>query len=524
MPRIYIAYRLSDGFSTAERIRSQCIEAFGKSSVFAGTGQVHAMGMRRREFLKQMIGSCDVVLVLVGPQFMSRQENGRLEIASYDDVMRLEIETALRSHARIIPVLIKGASMPPRDALPEAIQPLTTMQAVVLRQDQLESDIALLLAGLFSNPKAYVSLFRRVGRFRLLARVAIVVALFAFAGFKAYELNFIPRPDRLPRDIALAAITYENSDQLEVLMTLDGDYNSVTFNPPHDNYGASGYVLAMGSEAAGVLIYSLNDNRPGVTLEKDKRMRVLDLDFHPARELLAVAYYVPDNLSYETHIWWWNEGISATRSVDVYSVILNGLDFDSTGNLLVIPTHSPRIWDLEQRSLESLSDPTGLMDDAAVFSTEFHPRDPILAMGLETGKVLLWDVEANSLLYTLEDCEDCPVGDVGFHPSRELLYSLDSVNGVITWDLETGQKLGQHPNEGLSPALNLTIHPRGQFLAYTSNGQLIFIQMDEGILGENRTLSTGALYYVDMAINDAATLIATVNNRGTVELWGIPAN
>lgn len=65
-----------------------------------------------------------------------------------DDLIVLEIATALQRHIRVIPVLIDGAAPPRRDDLPEVLAPLARRQAVRLDHASFNATMTTLLTAL----------------------------------------------------------------------------------------------------------------------------------------------------------------------------------------------------------------------------------------------------------------------------------------------------------------------------------------------------------------------------------------
>lgn len=63
------------------------------------------------EALEKTIGASDVVIALVGRQWLSAtDENGRRRIDVPEDFLRREVEIALDRNIRIIPILVQGAT------------------------------------------------------------------------------------------------------------------------------------------------------------------------------------------------------------------------------------------------------------------------------------------------------------------------------------------------------------------------------------------------------------------------------
>lgn len=77
-----------------------------------------------REVIASRMADADVVLVLMGPQWLDLL-NARASDTS--DFVRFEIETALVSKMRVVPILVAGAQLPSADQLPE------TMKALIYR-------------------------------------------------------------------------------------------------------------------------------------------------------------------------------------------------------------------------------------------------------------------------------------------------------------------------------------------------------------------------------------------------------
>ena len=64
----------------------------------------------------------DVLLAVVGPEWLGPREGGPPRIADETDPVRVEVETALRRPMPIIPVLVHDATMPTADALPDSLK------------------------------------------------------------------------------------------------------------------------------------------------------------------------------------------------------------------------------------------------------------------------------------------------------------------------------------------------------------------------------------------------------------------
>jgi membrane-associated protease RseP (regulator of RpoE activity) len=94
------------------------------------------------EVLEGAVGSCDVLLAVIGLEWLScTHRNGRRRLDDSRDFIRLEIGTALKRNVRVIPVLVEGAVMPTAQDLPPDLEGLTRRQAVELRDVHWNADV-----------------------------------------------------------------------------------------------------------------------------------------------------------------------------------------------------------------------------------------------------------------------------------------------------------------------------------------------------------------------------------------------
>ena len=104
--------------------------------------------------------SASLVIVVVGKTWLSvSDEFGRRRIDLPDDWVRREIEAALQSGKKILPLLIEGAELPTRDALPSSIAPLLEIQARRMNIGSIAKDMAALVkdAGIWIDKKPIVA-------------------------------------------------------------------------------------------------------------------------------------------------------------------------------------------------------------------------------------------------------------------------------------------------------------------------------------------------------------------------------
>jgi hypothetical protein len=82
------------------------------------------------EAIERAVGSCDVLLALIGPEgLQSTDVRGHRRLDDPTDLVRLEIATALDRNIRVIPV-VEGARMPTADEVPAPLQQLARRNAL----------------------------------------------------------------------------------------------------------------------------------------------------------------------------------------------------------------------------------------------------------------------------------------------------------------------------------------------------------------------------------------------------------
>jgi formylglycine-generating enzyme required for sulfatase activity len=133
---IFIGYRRTDTGGDAGRIFDRLEGKFGQGRVFKDVDSI-PRGVKFRDYVPTIIVQCSVFLALIGPGWIHAQdEDGRRRLDDEEDLVRIEIETALRTPGvQVIPVLVAGASMPKRADLPLSLHPIADINAAQMRRD-----------------------------------------------------------------------------------------------------------------------------------------------------------------------------------------------------------------------------------------------------------------------------------------------------------------------------------------------------------------------------------------------------
>jgi hypothetical protein len=140
---VFISYRRKESSHLARRLYDHLIEYPGESRVFMDVDSL-GVGADWTEAISRAVTGCDLMLVLIGPQWGQVPEGHPARIGDSDDPVRLEIEAALNQRIPIIPVLLEDAVMPRHADLPDTLVKLAHLQAVRVRHDSFSSDTAML--------------------------------------------------------------------------------------------------------------------------------------------------------------------------------------------------------------------------------------------------------------------------------------------------------------------------------------------------------------------------------------------
>jgi hypothetical protein len=117
---------------------------FGDRSIFRDCKDIQ-VGSNFIDEIELSLAQSDVLLAVIGPNWLGKREGARLEEPG--DFVRREVEGALRRSMPIIPVLIGGADLPPAELLPASMAPMLDRQAIAVRSDpDFRSDVHRLIA------------------------------------------------------------------------------------------------------------------------------------------------------------------------------------------------------------------------------------------------------------------------------------------------------------------------------------------------------------------------------------------
>lgn len=142
--RIFISYRREETAYPAGWLYDRLADRYGNGQVFKDVDSIQ-LGDDFVEAITRAVGSCDVVLVLIGDEWVTiTDEQGRRRLDDPDDFVRLEIQAALTRNVRVIPILVDRATMPRAEELPESLVRLVRRQALEFSPARFEFDTSRL--------------------------------------------------------------------------------------------------------------------------------------------------------------------------------------------------------------------------------------------------------------------------------------------------------------------------------------------------------------------------------------------
>jgi len=190
---VFINYRRQTDSGVAGRVYDNLTRALPGASIFMDVDKLNP-GDDFEVALGRSLASCKVMLAVIGPQWATlADEQGRPRLQDPDDFVRKEIRAALEGQVRVIPVLINDARMPGRSTLPPDLQDLAKRQAMEVRHERFNDDMAAVAAAVATTTPG-----ARPRRWQPYALAAAVTVL----GIGGAALALWPRPSALPSEPA----------------------------------------------------------------------------------------------------------------------------------------------------------------------------------------------------------------------------------------------------------------------------------------------------------------------------------
>jgi WD40 repeat protein len=147
---LFLSYRRADSSDITPRIRDRLAQRFGDKNIFMDLDSIE-LGAPFRQVLSDAVNHSDALVAIIGERWLDlKDDDGRRRIDKEEDLVRIEIETALRNKkVLVVPIAVKGATIPEPAELPENIRDLASRNGGVVRdRPEFESDMSRLIFGL----------------------------------------------------------------------------------------------------------------------------------------------------------------------------------------------------------------------------------------------------------------------------------------------------------------------------------------------------------------------------------------
>ena len=162
MPKVFINYRRDDARAEAGRISDFIEGRFWKGFVFQDVEDLQP-GERWQKALKKAGKEAKVVLAVIGPDWLQKDDSGKSRLNDPEDWVRKELELAIEQGKTIIPVLVNEGALPEKTEIPESIHALFNHQAIGIRTDSWNHDIKRIIPPIMKKtrrlPKRYLYYF-----------------------------------------------------------------------------------------------------------------------------------------------------------------------------------------------------------------------------------------------------------------------------------------------------------------------------------------------------------------------------
>jgi hypothetical protein len=216
--KVFISYRREDSSGHAGRLHDSLQSHFGADNVFMDLSDIDS-GTNFVDVIQTAIQSSDVILAVIGKQWLTCSSGGTRRLDLPNDFVRTEIGIALEHARPVIPVLVQGAGMPLAPSLPEPLKRLASHDAHDLSDERWTYDVGRLIA---ATEKLGGSTAQSRRRSLIAALVAVLVIAAAVGAFLFQRAR--PAPTSLAGNWS-AEVTYDWGDKYteRFSFTVDGD-------------------------------------------------------------------------------------------------------------------------------------------------------------------------------------------------------------------------------------------------------------------------------------------------------------
>lgn len=138
---IFINYRKDDSSWNALALYNELLKYFPKESIFKDFNTIRP-GDDFVESIQKALSHCNVLLVVMSKNWLEvKDKHGNRRISDPDDLVRIEIATAIERNIQVIPVLFDNIPMPTSADLPDNLRSLPRRQFVEIETTRFEADV-----------------------------------------------------------------------------------------------------------------------------------------------------------------------------------------------------------------------------------------------------------------------------------------------------------------------------------------------------------------------------------------------
>lgn len=469
MTKIFVSYRRADSADTAERIVEHLTEISGKFSatdLFFDVDSI-PVGANFRRYITERVSQCVVMLVVIGPDWVSvTNPDGSRRLDDPSDQVRLEVEAALSRQMTLIPILVRGASIPHADELPESIRELVDYNGLMVRHaPDFKSDIARLIE----------ALEKIVGKSRVHESAA-------------------PSTGSVPQYTHFRTLSEHTGQVLGCVFSPDGK------------------TLASSSLDNSIKLWDVDTGKAYRTMMGHKNT-VRDIDFSPdGTRLVSVS----DDKTFKL----WTVGTGSLVDSITYPEIMRCCAWSPDGAHILTGSDEDAvtIWGASTRMpLHTLFGHTNLVRDCV-----FSPDGTMIASAAVDQTVRLWEVRTLRALHTLKGHKFNLITGVlrcAFSPDNKKVVSASWDSTLKVWDVASGEEiytLKGHRNWVWGCAFS----PDGRYIVSASADKTLKL-WDAAHGTELYTLNghTGSVF--NCAFSPDGRYIASASDDKTLRIWGV---
>jgi TIR domain len=144
--QIFISYRREDSAAWAGRLSDRLKSHLPTAQIFMDVDNIEP-GADFVQAIEDIVSACDVLIAVIGHRWLTSSDHwGKRRLDNPQDLVRLEVATALKRGIRVVPVLVEGAKIPKAGQLPNDLKLLVRRNALEIGHTRFNSDSENLIA------------------------------------------------------------------------------------------------------------------------------------------------------------------------------------------------------------------------------------------------------------------------------------------------------------------------------------------------------------------------------------------